>query len=195
MKLERYISPEYLRMQQHLHSIPKGYGGNGDKWTDAVADMIRENECKSILDYGCGQGTLAKALLKKSDLLVDIHEYDPAIRGKDQIEKYKKFDLIVCTDVLEHIEPDKLGIVIDHIFRLSNKLVFLVIATRPSNKWLLDNRNAHLIIEPGTWWMERLLHPNFEEIEAPKSPLEKKSREVVLLFRRIEEDLDDHADE
>lgn len=177
-------------MQQHLHSIPKGYGGNGDKWADAVMKLALLYNCNTILDYGCGQGNLGKAIQEKKLSNVTFTDYDPAIIGKDQIEKYKKFDLIVCTDVLEHIEPDKLGIVIDHIFRLSNKLVFLVIATRPSNKWLLDNRNAHLIIEPGTWWMERLLHPNFEELEAPKSPLEKKSREVVLLFRRIEEDLD-----
>lgn len=184
MKLERYITPEYRESQRKLHQRPKGYGGSGDKWADAVADICHSFGCESLLDYGCGQGTLAKALLQKSDLLIDIHEYDPAVDGKTTIEKYATFDLVVCTDVLEHIEPDRLAVVIDHIFRLSKKLVFLVIATRPSNKFFPDGRNVHLIIQPDNWWLERLLHPYFEQIEAPKSPLKQKSRELVVLLQR-----------
>lgn len=185
MKLERYITSDYLRSQKWLHSLPKGYGGNGDKWAPAVSSMIVKYNCNTTLDYGCGQGTLKKAVDKNRIENSQIFEYDPAIEGKDLIEKYATFDLVVCTDVLEHIEPDRLGVVIDHILSLSNKLVFLVIATRPSNKWLPDGRNAHLNIQPPSWWYERLLHPSFEDLEAPKSPIEQKSRELVVLMKRI----------
>lgn len=185
MKLERYITPTYLASQRWLHQRPKGYGGGGYNWAEQVAGLIKDHGCMSMLDYGCGQGKLAEALLKKSDLLCDIHEYDPAIDGKTTIEKHKTFDLVTCTDVLEHIEPDRLPVVIEHIFKLANKIVFLVIATRPSNKFFPDGRNVHLTIEPANWWRERLLHPAFDELPAPKSTLGQKSRELVVLFERL----------
>lgn len=181
MKLERYISPEYLVAQKMLHASPKGYGGRGDKWTLAVRNLAFAHGCSSILDYGCGQGSLGVALRQ---IGFDITDYDPAIPGKDAIEKYKTFDLVVCTDVLEHIEPDRLAVVIDHLFRLTNKVLFLVIATRPSNKFFPDGRNVHLIIEPASWWRERLNHPAFEEVKAPESPMDQTSRELVALFMR-----------
>lgn len=186
MKLERYITPEYLEKQKWLHSRPKGYGGGGAKWADAVVKMALLYQCNTILDYGCGQGKLAEAVNERMLENVTFTEYDPAIEGKDKILKYATFDLVTCTDVLEHIEPDRLAVVIDHLFKLTKKLLFLVIATRPSNKYFSDGRNVHLTIQPENWWRERLLHHNFDELEAPKSPLEKKSRELVMLLRRIE---------
>jgi len=35
-------------------------------------------------------------------------------------------------------------------------MAFLVIATRPAAKKLADGRNAHLIVEPASWWLPRL---------------------------------------
>jgi hypothetical protein len=183
LKLERFITPEYLISQKLLHAAPKGYGGRGDKWASAVLSLVKDHDCKTILDYGCGQGTLKVAI--QSHLPKDaVTEYDPAIQGKDEIEKYKTFDLVVCTDVLEHIEPDRLAVVIDHLFRLTNKVLFLVIATRPSNKFFPDGRNVHLTIEPAGWWRDRINHPVFVEVEAPKSPMDQKSRELVAVFVR-----------
>lgn len=181
MKLKRYISADYLRLQKALHRQPKGYGGRGDKWTEVVRNLAKEYECKSILDYGCGQGTLGSALRIRMPT-IDIREYDPAISGKDG--KVAPADLVVCTDVLEHIEPDKLGVVIDHLFRLTNKVLFLVIATRPSKKFLADGRNSHLIIEPDSWWLERLKHPLFRFGDPPSSPLDKPAREYIALLIR-----------
>lgn len=185
MKLERYISPKYLQAQKELHKNPKGYGGRGDKWASAVKHLARCFKCKSVLDYGCGRGTLAQKLYKLKADGVEVFEYDPAIYGKHSIPKYKSFDLVVCTDVLEHIEPDKLAVVIEHLQELTNKVLFLVIATRPSNKFFPDGRNVHLIIEPDSWWKERIAHPAFDFVDPPKSPMKEVSREyVALLVRR-----------
>jgi 2-polyprenyl-3-methyl-5-hydroxy-6-metoxy-1,4-benzoquinol methylase len=187
LKLDRYISPEYRDAQKLLHASPKGYGGRGDKWRDAVVHLAKCYRCKSILDYGCGQGRLAQALrLKLRD--AEIFEYDPAIRGKDTIEKYKMFDLVVCTDVLEHVEPDKLPIVIEHLYQLTTKALFLVIATRPSNKFFPDGRNVHLTIEPASWWKERIDHPGFNYVAPPSSPMKETSREFVALLVRKKND-------
>lgn len=181
MKLSSLISPEYIEEQRRLHAAPKGYGGRGDKWAPVVAGIARRYGAASVLDYGCGQGTLKKALAELAPDL-PVSEYDPAIKGKSRVSG--PADLVVCSDVIEHIEPDRLGVVIDHLFRLANKALFAVIATRPSKKLLSDGRNAHLIIEPEGWWRERLVHPAFEHAEAPRSPLDQPSREWIALLVR-----------
>jgi 2-polyprenyl-3-methyl-5-hydroxy-6-metoxy-1,4-benzoquinol methylase len=68
----------------------------------------------------------------------------------------KPCDLVVCTDVLEHVEEDKIDSVLDHIFRLSAKSTYLVISTKPAKTILPDGRNAHLIIRPLDWWMKKI---------------------------------------
>lgn len=185
MKLERFITPANLEAQRLLHSSPKGYGGRGDKWASTVFNLCLDYNCGTVLDYGCGQGTLKIAVDDCPLGGPEVYEYDPAIEGKDSIEKHKTFDLVVCTDVLEHVEPDRLAVVIDHIQSLADKLVFLVIATRPSNKFFQDGRNVHLIIEPAVWWKPRIENPAFEFLKAPKSPMDVPSREYIALMRRL----------
>lgn len=45
------------------------------------------------------------------------------------------------TGVLEHIEPECLEQVLDHLQRLTRKIALLNIVTRPANKVLADGHN------------------------------------------------------
>ena len=173
------ISPDYRAQQMALHAAPRGYGGKGDKWADGVIQVADHYDCHSILDYGCGQGSLKRAIQEKTDRFA-IREYDPAIPGKDALPMFA--DLVSCTDVIEHIEPELLDTVLRHIRSLSRKAAFVVIATRPSNKVLPDGRNAHLTVESDDWWRERLIAAGFDLHEGPKSPLTKVSREFVAVL-------------
>ena len=118
-----------------------------------VADIVRDAGAESILDYGCGKGTF-KASFADLKTRSIIREYDPAIPGKDAPPA--SADVVVCTDVLEHIEPECLEAVLDDLRRLTLKIAVLNIATRAAAKVLPDGRNAHLIVEPYTWWLPRL---------------------------------------
>lgn len=179
-RMTDYISPAYQREQVLLHARPKGYGGKGDKWAPAVADLVKQFDAFSVLDYGAGRGTLAEALKPLVSAAVRISEYDPAV---PRIEALPTFaDLVVSTDVIEHVEPDKLDDVLAHLRMLARKAVFVVIATRPSGKVLSDGRNAHLILEQDAWWAERLLQAGFSVSPGPKSPLLKPSREFVAVL-------------
>lgn len=180
MKPSDLISPAYLEMQKELHARPKGYGGKGDKWAPAVAVMVDAFSAWSVLDYGSGQGSLKKALLPLLTRSVRINEYDPAIPGKDAQPEFA--DLVTVTDVLEHVEPDRLSTVLAHLKVLARKAVFVVIATRPSNKTMTDGRNAHLIIESGEWWHLKMIEAGFTVNEGPTSPLKKVSREWVAVL-------------
>lgn len=180
MKPSDLISPQYLELQRELHARPNGYGGKGDKWAAGVADLVESLGAWSVLDYGAGEGSLKKALLPLLTRSVRVSEYDPAMPGKDANPEFA--DLVVCTDVLEHIEPDRLLTVLAHLKVLARKAVFVVVATRPSNKTMTDGRNAHLIVEPGAWWQARLEQAGFVVTPGPASPLKKVSREFVAVL-------------
>ena len=166
VRIQELISPAYLREQKILHAAPRGYGGRGEKWAGVVLQVALKYHCSSILDYGCGQGTLAKVLRSQPLGIIRVDEYDPAIPGKDGPPEFA--DLVNVTDVLEHIEPDKLPTVLAHIRALARKAVFAVISTKDSNKHLSDGRNAHLIIETGAWWKTQIRAAGFQ-IENPPS--------------------------
>lgn len=142
------ISPEYVEEQRRLHAQPQGYGGRGAKWADLVAWLRRHYQAEQLLDYGCGQGSLAAALSLRG--ISNCAEYDPAIPHK--AAPPEPADLVICTDVLEHIEPARLPAVLADLARVTRRALFAIVNLEPSNKWLSDGRNAHLIIKPADWW-------------------------------------------
>lgn len=164
--MEELISPKYLEMQRILHAAPRGYGGRGDKWAGIVLQVALSYQATSILDYGAGEGSLARALkaMMPAELL-QIQEYDPAIPAIAQLPE--PADLVVCTDVIEHIEKEHLVAVLEHIRSLTRKALFLVVSTKKTNKVLADGRNAHLIIKPDFWWKRRMQKAGFDVHAAP----------------------------
>ncbi len=141
------ISPEYLAIQKQYHEDRPEYGTLSSSNVDLVQRFINDLCVTSILDYGCGKGKLKEAL---GDI---VREYDPAIPGKDG--EPEPADLVVCMDVLEHIEPERLDSVLEHI-RCKGKWIFLVVATRPAIKDLPDGRNAHILLRDSDWWRGKL---------------------------------------
>jgi hypothetical protein len=161
--VKELISRPYLESQKALHAKPEGYGGKGSRWVSTVLSVATQYACGSILDYGCGRGSLGDAILLATG--TRCREYDPAVSGKDHQPGFA--DLVVCTDVLEHIEPEKLPLVLEHLRSLARKAVFVVICTRSSNKTLADGRNAHLIVEGDDWWRTQCEAAGFTVKPAP----------------------------
>ena len=148
------ITDEYRALNAGLHATSASYGTSGHKWAALVDDLATKTEARSVLDYGSGKGTLRAALEARHRPYV-VQEYDPAIPGKE--EKPARADLVVCGDVLEHIEPECLYAVLDDLANIAKRAVFLVVATGPAMKTLADGRNAHLIVEPVEWWLPKLM--------------------------------------
>jgi 2-polyprenyl-3-methyl-5-hydroxy-6-metoxy-1,4-benzoquinol methylase len=142
------ISAEYRSLNAELHRTNLAYGVGGEKHADTVLKISEAMKSKNILDYGCGKGRLGRAMP------FQIAEYDPAVPGKD--EAPKPADLVVCTDVLEHIEPEKIFYVLDDIRRCVRQVGFFVIHTGPSTKTLPDGRNAHVLQRNPKWWKREL---------------------------------------
>ena len=151
METAALISDAYLEEQVYLHGKHrKGavYGSGGRQWASEINRIIIANECHSVIDYGCGKGYLAKHLI-----CGDIQLYDPAIPAFTALPA--KADLVICLDVLEHIEPQYLDNVLSHILSLS-KLFFISISLKVAGRYLRDGRNAHLILKDARWWETKL---------------------------------------
>jgi len=140
------FTPQYAALQQDLHSRGN-YGISGHKHADHIRQLCEKLQTRDVLDYGAGQCTLAKALP------FAITNYDPFIMGLEQ--EPCPHDIVVCSDVLEHIEPDCLDDVLAHLHNLTLKTLFVDVATRPANKVLADGRNAHLIQWRPEVWLSR----------------------------------------
>lgn len=155
------ITPEYKDLNEELHARVPSYGTGGHVWAPYLKQLAHDIEATTVLDYGCGKGTLAPAL---SDLLV--HEYDPAIPGK---EVPTPADIVACLDVLEHVEAECLDDVLLHIRALAAKAIVVDIACRTGGKLLADGRPAHINVQSPEWWASRLRSlGDWETIESPQ---------------------------
>jgi hypothetical protein len=146
------ISESYRELNRQLHAERPEYGNDNFGWSRYAVDLVAKNGYRTVLDYGCGKGNVARAMAN-ADVLV--REYDPAIEGKDALPE--PAELVVCTDVLEHIEPPHINAVLRHLREMTQKRLFLTIFCAPASKELSDGRNAHLLVKPPVWWRKKLL--------------------------------------
>ena len=154
------MSPKYRALMIRAHK-EMDWAGAGYKQAAAVAQFADEIHAKSILDYGSGQGTLARALPDRK-----VINYDPGLPDASGLPKLAH--LVVCSDVLEHIEPEKLDNVMQHIHGITVTGAYFVIATRPANKNLPNGINAHLIVEPPEWWLAKIEAQGWKHARPPE---------------------------
>lgn len=186
--LDRTISPEYRELNRQLHADRPDYGISGQRWADLIDSLIEAGKYKTVLDYGCGKETLQEALPHRV-----IIGYDPAVEGR---QVAIPSDLVVCTDVLEHIEPDCIDAVIDDLFDATKKTLFFSIALLPAQKVLADGRNAHLLIQPPEWWRAKLerrfeiidWENQHDEIVGQAKPLLSINEEAINTIAAVADD-------
>jgi len=131
--------------------------------------MIKENNCKTLLDYGCGKAIpYSKKECKSIGLKKPVQElcnldsfalYDPAYPKYNKLTK-KKYDIVVCTDVMEHIAEQDIDWVLKDILSHSKKTVFLNISCQPALKHFKEGKfkgkNVHISVFDGVWWSDKV---------------------------------------
>lgn len=150
------ITPAYVEEQRLLHQ-QEAYGSRGYNWGYLIAGIAWIEGCKSVLDYGCGKGTLVRTL---SDAGITVAGYDPALPKFAAMPR--PADLVACVDVLEHIEPECLDSVLDHFAALTKKILFVAISMTPAKRKLSDGRNSHILLERPEFWRPRFERRGFE---------------------------------
>ena len=160
---EDLISNDYRLQNKLCHEKDPGYGSNGARWAPLVIEKTAElrntiiGKCR-LLDYGCGQNLLWRELSTNwPDEFAHIKftSYDPAIPKYSQMPQ-GTYDYVICTDVLEHVEPEKLNNVIDHVIRFAQYGVFFNMPYRLGNRTLPDGSPCHKTVENSIWWMRRI---------------------------------------
>ena len=149
------ISAAYRAMQAKLHAENPNYGLASVHFAPLVAQVARANGVRQLLDYGAGKGRLAETLPQHLKEPVVVTPYDPAIEAWSATPQ--PADMVTCIDVLEHIEPDCLDAVLDDLKRVTRRIGLFTVHTGPAVKVLADGRNAHLIQQPPSWWLPRLM--------------------------------------
>lgn len=147
------ISDTYRQTQTDLHA--KGnYGVASVKYAHLVTEIINKLEVTHLLDYGCGRQMNLIKHIKPAHKLT-YQGYDPAI--PDLAGAPIPAQMVACIDVLEHIEPEFLDNVLDHLASLTEVILFATVHTGPAGKVLSDGRNAHLIQQPMEWWLPQFM--------------------------------------
>lgn len=163
------ISDGYRYLLAEAHAGNAIWGSDGARHARKIGALARRVGALTLLDFGCGKGTLKANFLEPG---VRVAEYDPGIPGKHELPA-ERFDIVACTDVLEHVEPEQIDATLAWIAAHSAKATYLQVCCRPANETLPDGRNAHLIVQPHNWWYEtiRKFYPNgkFEWHEATYS--------------------------
>lgn len=146
------ISSEYKKIISDINGTENF--GKRKKIPKFLESFINKIQPKSIIDFGCGVGNLITTL---SEQYPDkqIKGYDPGNETYNEMPT-EVFDLLVSTDVLEHIEPEFLDETLNFLSSKS-QYVYHLIALEPSSVVLPDGRNAHLILESPGWWKSKFV--------------------------------------
>src|SRR3546814_17383247 len=88
----------------------------------------------TILDYGAGKQRLGPALAALLETVPPIRSYEPAVPALSSPPE--PADLVVCLDVLEHVEPDCIEAVIEDLARVARRPLLASIASGPSRRTL-----------------------------------------------------------
>ena len=147
------ISNEYKKIISDLNGISNF--GKRKKAPKFLDKFIKNYIPKTVLDFGCGTGGLVHYLQDEYPDLT-VSGYDPGNETYSTPIDNSEFDLIVSTDVLEHIEPEHLNETLQYLSERS-RYCYHLIALAPSKVILPDGRNAHLIQQSSGWWRERFI--------------------------------------
>ena len=136
---------ELIDQYKIIHREKLNYGRSSEDMISVVLLLFKSLKGKLFLDYGCGKSNLANQVSEVHG--TTVCKYDPSIPEHSTRPK-GQFDLVTCTDVMEHIPEEDITSVLMDIKNCSQN-VYFVISTRLAKAVLPDGRNAHLTVKPG----------------------------------------------
>ncbi len=178
------LSPFEGMEKKMTESVPGNHGEfEGDYWIDR-GGMEPKHYIEAyvwcftlrpgtVLDYGCGRGERVAAFrfLQMPAWGYDISKtaVGKAITAAKKYLStemyYGEFDLVVCYDVLEHLEQEELSEVLENIYNLAKKdVIFSICLENDPN---FDKDSSHKIKQDRDWWNERLEREGFKIKSVP----------------------------
>lgn len=163
----RHKGGSLVGQYREMHSKGNFQGFTTTLFQEQIADLVRQHDAKTLLDYGSGKGH-QYLVLRVQDAWGGIlpHCYDPGIPGMDVLPN-GKFDGVICTDVLEHIPESEIDMNLWRLFAYANSFLLLTVCTRSARKTLPNGENCHVTVRPMEWWLDRVqkVSENFKEVD------------------------------
>lgn len=157
--MNEQLFAEYKEYYKQMHDKGHFAGGSLKKeYAPKISSMVKETNSKTLLDYGCGKAEhYSFSKINRQFGIADNNTYLYDIGVKEyEILPDGKFDLVICTDVLEHIPEANVEATLDEIFSKATKAVFFVIYCGKAKKLLPNGENAHVTIKKPEWWQDKI---------------------------------------
>ena len=136
----------------------------GEHLVDRAINDLEMTTFETVIDFGCGTGRAAKKFQDQGfsivgvDIAPEALETDvPLIQACLWHMPDMYADWGFCTDVMEHIPPEKVQPVLKQIRARTKKGVFFQIALTKDSFGDRIGERLHLTIEPMEWWVEQIL--------------------------------------
>lgn len=151
------ISAEYFDCLKATRAAFPYWGSGGVRHAAPVIALLEELGIRkgTVLDYGSGVGAFGEEVRRLAGARYAVTNYEPTLPQWSELAA-GPFDAVVCTHVLEHVEPELLEETLDEIRSCAWRLAYIEVPHGPAKEVLVDGRNAHLIIEGPDFWLERL---------------------------------------
>jgi cyclopropane fatty-acyl-phospholipid synthase-like methyltransferase len=137
----------------------------------AIAKIIADTyQPKTIVEFGCGSGKLSKELAKlgiqvtavdgfaQPDFYgLNVIFYPCDLNDSTAIEKLfcgKQFDLAVCLEVAEHLEPQISSVLIDWLTTVASIVVFSAAVPKQAG-------DGHINLRPREYWHSEFTQHSF----------------------------------
>ena len=174
---ESYLNNIDMYRQMHKEGYGKKDGGFIEKdksfngistipYAPIIKKIIDKNNFTNLLDYGCGKAEFydneftldnAKYPSFRKYWGIDIDLYDPCYDKYSTLNQDKKYDIVICIDVLEHIPQEDISSVLNLISNVSNKYILLNVACYSAQALLPNGENAHITIKEPKWWYDKII--------------------------------------
>ena len=139
----------------------------------SIKKLLKETDSKTMLDFGCGRGEAYRSPHKLHHQIglsrSAVTLYDPAFRPSSALPT-GTYDLVVCSDVLEHIPEDEVNEFLIRLVGYARKAVWASVCCRPAKKKFPGtDTNMHVTVKPFEWWQDKIAGSRvwFELVETP----------------------------
>lgn len=166
LEKEKYIdiySGMLGQSYQNRHNEKYGIG----LWGTGVIDYIKQLNCNSLCDVGCGTGNFCNII---SEYIPNVYGVDIAsVITNNVIQTVKvqfldgeaksiplennSVDWITSFDCLEHCLPEDIDIIFNEFYRVSKKGLILSISDLHDSH---DGVPLHMTVQPQEWWYEKI---------------------------------------
>jgi 2-polyprenyl-3-methyl-5-hydroxy-6-metoxy-1,4-benzoquinol methylase len=125
-----------------------------------VKEYIIKNDVESVYDVGSGRGYLLELIeqefphikLVSSDYdkfhQIDCFFYKIDLNDKLTYSIIDKVDLLVCLNVLEHVEEDSVNNILEYFSKISKNHIFAI----ANHEEFIDGIELHKIQKDKNWW-------------------------------------------